>query len=59
MDNNNEKKIGLNSFVKRQVKGSGKTYSTISFEQIINHAEAQFKNGCFKKGLFFNFSSHS
>ena len=50
MDNNNEKKIGLNSFVKRQVKGSGKTYSSISFEQIISHAEVQLKNGCFKKG---------
>ena len=26
--------VGINSFVKRQIKGSGKTYSLLSFNEI-------------------------
>ena len=34
MNSNNNNSIGINSFVKRQIQGSGKTYSTLSFEEI-------------------------
>ena len=42
--------VGLNSFVKRQVRGSGKTYSTLSFKEISLHAEDQLSKGIYKKG---------
>ena len=43
--------IGVNSFVKRQTKKSGKTYSkTLSFDEIAEHASDQLKKGYFKKG---------
>ena len=43
--------VGVNSFVKRQTKNSGKTYSkTMSFEEIANHACEQIKKNEFKKG---------
>ena len=43
--------IGINSFVKRQVEGSGKTYSlTLSLEEIIIHAEEQLTKGHFYHG---------
>ena len=43
--------IAINDFVLRQVKGSGKTYSpTLSFEQIVEHAEYRMNNGKFKEG---------
>ena len=43
--------IGVNSFVKRQTKNSGKTYcETLSFQEIALHAQEQFKKGVFKKG---------
>ena len=34
----------MNSFVRRQVKSSGKTYSTLSFEKIAIYAESQLKD---------------
>ena len=34
--------VGVNKFVRRQVKGSGKTYSlSLSFEEIAKYAEKQ------------------
>ena len=43
--------IGVNEFVKRQIKGSGKTYSnTLSFENIAEHATKQLAKGHYKKG---------
>ena len=50
MNSNNNNSIGINSFVKRQIPGSGKTYSTLSFEEIKNHAETQLKSNIYKKG---------
>lgn len=40
----------MNSFVRRQVKSSGKTYSTLSFEEIATYAENHLKKGNFKLG---------
>ena len=43
--------VAVNNFVRRQVKGSGKTYSLdLSFEDIAKHAEEQMAVGHFKKG---------
>jgi len=44
-------KVAVNEFVRRQVKGSGKTYSkTMSFQAIAEHAQIQMGNGHFSKG---------
>ncbi|MBN4081273.1 DUF3228 family protein [Caldithrix abyssi] len=44
-------KVAVNEFVRRQVKGSGKTYSnTLSFEKIALDAQNQMKKGRYKKG---------
>lgn len=40
----------MNSFVRRQVKSSGKTYSTLSCEEIAIYAEQQLKEGNYKSG---------
>jgi len=50
MDSLNKTQVSVNSFVKRQVKGSGKTYSALSFETIKNHAEEQLNKGLYKRG---------
>ena len=50
MNSNNKEFIGINSFVRRQIKGSGQTYSTLSFEDIKDHAEKQLKSNIYKKG---------
>jgi len=43
--------VAVNDFVRRQVKGSGKTYSPdLSFEDIAKHAEEQMALGHFNKG---------
>ncbi len=43
--------VGVNSFVKRQTKESGKTYSkSLTFKQIAEHASEQLKKGEFKSG---------
>ena len=43
--------VGVNTFVKRQVKGSGKTFcKNLSFDQIANHASHQLEKGAFRKG---------
>ena len=45
------KKVAVNSFVKRQIKGSGKTYSeTLSFEEIALDAQNQMLKRNFKEG---------
>ena len=41
-------KVAVNEFVRRQVKGSGKTYSdSLSFEEITEDAERQMNGGNF------------
>jgi len=46
-----QKKVAVNEFVRRQVAGSGKTYSPLlSFEQIATHASEQLDKGNFKQG---------
>jgi hypothetical protein len=43
--------VGVNNFVRRQVKGSGKTYSeTVGFESIAAHALSQMEKGNFSEG---------
>ena len=43
--------VSVNDFVKRQVKGSGKTYAkSLSFEEIANHAEKQLLKKCYSEG---------
>lgn len=43
--------VGVNSFVRRQTKDSGKTYSkSMSFEEIANYACIKIKKNKFKKG---------
>ena len=45
------KKVAVNDFVLRQVKGSGKTYSDhLSFDEIAIDAERQMAKGIIKKG---------
>ena len=36
--------VGIGTFVKRQVRGSGKTYSTLTFEEIARCAEQRLIN---------------
>ena len=44
-------KVAVNDFVKRQIKGSGKTYSnTLSFEEIAMDAQKQMQAGNFIEG---------
>ena len=44
-------KVAVNNFVRRQVKGSGKTYSeSLSFEKTAADAEKQMENGSYTKG---------
>ena len=46
-----EYSVGVNSFVTRQTKDSGKTYAkTVSFDEIAQHASDQLRKGKFKKG---------
>ena len=43
--------VAVNEFVRRQVKGSGKTYSSnLSFEEIALHAEERLSNNHFRQG---------
>ena len=46
----NNTSVGINSFVKRQIRGSGKTYSALTFEKIRACAERGLLNKSFKKG---------
>ena len=43
--------VSVNDFVKRQVKGSGKTYADgLTFEEIASHGEEQLKKGHYTEG---------
>ena len=43
--------VGVNSFVERQTKDSGKTYAkTLSFNEIADHASKQLAKGNYKNG---------
>ena len=43
--------VAINKFVKRQIKGSGKTYlEGLTFEEIISHAQEQLANGHYTEG---------
>ncbi len=45
------KRVAVNDFVRRQVKGSGKTFSPdLSFEDIAQHAEARLDSGYYIEG---------
>ncbi|MBL7047796.1 MAG: DUF3228 family protein [Candidatus Marinimicrobia bacterium] len=45
------KKVAVNDFVRRQIKGSGKTYSdSLSFNAMAKDAEKQMGNGHYKEG---------
>ena len=44
-------KVAVNNFVRRQIKGSGKTYSdSLSFDAMAKDAEKQMGNGHYKEG---------
>ena len=44
-------KVAVNEFVRRQTKGTGKTYSdSLTFEEVAQDAEKQMANGHFKEG---------
>ena len=45
-----ENNVGVNNFVKRQKKNTGKTYSILSFEEIASHATKQINKNNYKKG---------
>ena len=46
-----ETHVTVNEFVRRQVKGSGKTYADgLNFEQIAQHAQEQLASGDYKLG---------
>ncbi len=43
--------VAVNEFVRRQVKGSGKTYSSnLSFKEIAFHAEERLNDNHFRQG---------
>ena len=43
--------VAVNDFVRRQTKGSGKSYANnLSFEEIVKHAQDQLTNGNYKMG---------
>ena len=42
--------VGISNFVKRQIKGSGKTYTSLTFEQLAEYAESQIKKQNYTKG---------
>lgn len=51
MHHNDSPTVAVNEFVRRQVKGSGKTYSEeLTFEEIATHAAKQMQHGFFKDG---------
>ena len=42
--------VGVNDFVRRQTKGTGKTYSSLSYQEIADYAEGQLNNNNFENG---------
>ncbi len=46
-----KQKVGVNDFVRRQLEGSGKTYSkSMTFDEIAKHAEEQMIRNAFSEG---------
>ena len=41
--------VGINDFVRRQLKGTGKTYSSLSFQEIAEYAENQLNSNHFEE----------
>ena len=51
MKNKKSRTVKVNEFVKRQIKGSGKTYSrSMTFNEIAKHAEKQMEKNFYKEG---------
>ena len=51
MKNKKSRTVKVNEFVKRQIKGSGKTYSrSMTFNEIAKHAEKQMEKKLYKEG---------
>ena len=55
--------VGVNEFVKRQQKNTGKTYSLLTFDEIAQHAEEKLNNNNFQDGyrdgvVIINVDSH-
>ena len=46
----NNQTVGINDFVRRQVKGTGKTYSSLSYQEIAQYAETELNNRIFENG---------
>ena len=44
------KTVGVNDFVRRQVKGTGKTYSSLSYQEIAEYAQIELNNKNFEEG---------
>ena len=42
--------VGVSKFVRRQKKGSGKTFSSLSFNKLAEYAEKELNNNNFKQG---------
>ena len=42
--------VGVNDFVRRQVKGTGKTYSSMSYQEISEYAENELNGNNFEEG---------
>ena len=45
-----QESVGVSKFVKRQLPNTGKTYSTLSFQEIAEYAQKKLNNKQFKKG---------
>ena len=43
------KTVGVNDFVRRQYKGTGKTYSDLSYQEIAEYAELELNNNHFEE----------
>ena len=44
------KTVGVNDFVRRQIKGTGKTYSSLSYQEIADYAEIELNNNNVEEG---------
>ena len=42
--------VGVNDFVRRQIKGTGKTYSSLTYSDIAKYAEDEMNKNNFKEG---------
>ena len=42
--------VGINDFVRRQIKGTGKTYSSLSYQEIADYAEKELNGYNFEEG---------